>query len=387
MKNKKDTEKIIIFDTTLRDGEQAPGATMTLKQKLEIAHFLNKMKVDIIEAGFPISSDNEFKAVNEIAKIADYSIIAGLARANRRDIDAVIESTKPAQRRRVHTFISTSTIHMKYKLEMDSEQVLEAIYDSVKYARNFCEDVEWSCEDGTRSDENFLYKCFDTAIKAGATTVNIADTVGYIMPSEFIKKIKNIQNNVANIDKSVFSAHCHNDLGFAVANSISSLSTGVRQLHCTINGLGERAGNASLEEIVMTLITRKDIHPFYTDVITEYFTEISRLVSLASGFVIPPNKAIVGDNAFAHESGIHQHGVIVNPTTYEIIDPAKVGAGKSKIVMGKHSGRHAFKYKLAKLGISLGNNELEHAFSLFKKLADNEKEVTDKDLLNILKSI
>ena len=387
MDSKKNIEKIIIFDTTLRDGEQAPGATMTLKQKLDIAYFLNKMKVDVIEAGFPISSDNEFKAVNEVAKIADYSTIAGLARANRRDIDAVIESTKPAKRKRVHTFISTSSIHMKYKLEMDSEQVLEAIYDSVKYARNFCDDVEWSCEDGTRSDENFLYKCFDTAIKAGATTVNIADTVGYIMPSEFIKLIKNIQNNVANIDKSVFSVHCHNDLGFAVANSIASLNMGVRQLHCTINGLGERAGNASLEEIVMTLITRKDFLPYYTDVITEYFTEISKLVSLASGFIIPPNKAIVGENAFAHESGIHQHGVIVNPTTYEIIDPVKVGAGGSRIVMGKHSGRHAFKYKLAKLGVSLEHNELEHAFSLFKQLADNEKEVTDKDLLNLLKSI
>ena len=383
----KEKEKIIIFDTTLRDGEQAPGATMSLDQKISIATILDNMKVDIIEAGFPISSEGEFKAVNKIASVVNHSKIAGLARANRNDIDAVINSTKNAERNRVHTFISTSPIHMKYKLEMTPEQVLEAISDSVKYARNLCEDVEWSCEDGTRSDEEFLYRCFDTAIKAGANTVNIADTVGYTMPHEFENRIKNIINNVENIDKAIFSVHCHNDLGFAVSNSISALNAGARQLECTINGLGERAGNASLEEIVMTIKTRSDILPYTTSVQTEYFTEISKLVSEVSGFAVAPNKAIVGENAFAHESGIHQHGVIVNPNTYEIILPEEVGAGNSKIVMGKHSGRHAFRYKLKKLGIEIGNNKLEHAFILFKKLADKEKNISDKKIINLINSI
>jgi len=380
-------EKILIFDTSLRDGEQAPGATMSMEQKASIAILLDKMKVDIIEAGFPISSENEFKTVCDIAEKVKYSTVAGLARANRNDIDAVIDSTKKAKRNRVHTFISTSPIHMKYKLEMEPEKVLEAITDSVKYARNLCDDVEWSCEDGTRSDQEFLYKCFDAAIKAGATTVNIADTVGYTMPFEFENRIKNIMNNVVNIDKAIFSVHCHNDLGFAVANSIYSLNAGVRQLECTINGLGERAGNASLEEIVMTLKTRSDLFSFETEINTEYFTDISNLVSEASGFAVAPNKAIVGENAFSHESGIHQHGVLVNPNTYEIILPETVGAFGSKIVMGKHSGRHAFKHKLKELGIKIGNNELEHAFSLFKKLADKKKSVSNKEIINIIKSI
>jgi len=276
---------------------------------------------------------------------------------------------------------------MKYKLQMQPEQVLEAITDSVKYARNLCDDVEWSCEDGTRSDEEFLYKCFDAAIKSGANTVNIADTVGYAMPAEFEKRISNIMNNVENIDKAIFSVHCHNDLGFAVANSIASLNSGVRQLECTINGLGERAGNASLEEIVMTLKTRSDVLPYKTDILAEYFTKVSSLVSKASGFSVAPNKAIVGKNAFAHESGIHQHGVIVNPNTYEIILPEEVGAGGSKIVMGKHSGRHAFRHKIKELGLELGNNKLEHAFILFKRLADKEKVISDEELINLIDSI
>ena len=385
MNTKKD--KIIIFDTTLRDGEQAPGATMTLDQKLSIASTLDDMKVDIIEAGFPVASEGEFKAVSEISSKVEYSIVAGLARANRNDIKAVIDSTKKAQRNRVHTFISTSPIHMKYKLKMHPEQVLEAINDSVKYARNLCDDVEWSCEDGTRSDEEFLYRCFDVAIKAGASTVNIADAVGYTMPFEFENRIKNIMSNVNNIDKAIFSVHCHNDLGFAVANSIAALNSGVRQLECTINGLGERAGNASLEEIVMTLKTRSDILPYKTEILAEYFTEISSLVSEASGFAIAPNKAIVGKNAFAHESGIHQHGVIVNPNTYEIILPEEVGAGGSKIIMGKHSGRHAFRHKIKELGLGLGDNQLEHAFTLFKKLADKEKNISDGEIINLINSI
>ena len=380
-------EKIVIFDTTLRDGEQAPGATMSLNQKLNIASYLDMMKVDVIEAGFPVSSENEFKTVSKISEKVTHSIVAGLARANKNDIDRVIESTKKAKRNRVHTFISTSPMHMKYKLEMDPKQVLEAIKDSVSYARNLCSDVEWSCEDGTRSDEDFLYQCFDTAIKAGASTVNIADTVGYAMPFEFENRIKSIMNNVSNIDKAVFSVHCHNDLGFAVANSIASLNVGVRQIECTINGLGERAGNASLEEIVMTLKTRGDIIPYKSDVIPEYFTDISKIVSEASGFEVAPNKAIVGKNAFSHESGIHQHGVIVHPNTYEIIVPETVGANGSKIVMGKHSGRHAFKFKLNELGITLGDNEIEHAFILFKRIADKEKNISDEEIINLIQSI
>jgi len=383
----KNKEKILIFDTTLRDGEQAPGATMSLDQKLSIATYLDMMKVDIIEAGFPISSEEEFKTMLKISNKVTNSIVAGLARANRNDIDAVINSTMKAKRNRVHTFISTSPIHMKYKLEMEPEQVLEAIKDSVSYARNLCDDVEWSCEDGTRSDEGFLYQCFDAAIKAGAKTVNIADTVGYTLPFEFEERIKNIMNNVVNIDKAVFSVHCHNDLGFAVANSIAALNVGVRQLECTINGLGERAGNASLEEIVMTLKTRSDLFPFETGINPEYFTDISNLVSEASGFAVAPNKAIVGKNAFSHESGIHQHGVLINPNTYEIILPQTVGASGSKIVMGKHSGRHAFKFKLKELEITLGENELEHAFTLFKRIADKEKIISDKEIVNLIKSI
>ncbi len=380
-------EDIIIFDTTLRDGEQAPGATMSLDQKLDIASLLDKMKVNIIEAGFPASSENEFNSVKEISKKLNFAKIAGLARANKNDIDAVNESTRFAKNRRLHTFIATSDIHMKYKLRMNPEDVLEAIKESVSYAKNYFEDVEWSCEDGTRSNIDFLYQCFDAAIKSGATTVNIADTVGYSMPGEFQNLIKKIRNNVPNIDKAFFSVHCHNDLGFAVSNSIASLDSGVRQIECTINGLGERAGNASLEEIVMTLNTRSDLYPYKTSVLTEHLTEVSKKVSECSGFIVPPNKAIVGKNAFAHESGIHQHGVIVNPNTYEIIKPDKVGAEGSKILMGKHSGRHAFKHKLLEMGYKLGNNELEQAFYLFKRMADTKKDISDKQIIKLIKSI
>ena len=380
-------ENITIFDTTLRDGEQAPGATMTIDQKLDIAKLLDKMKVNIIEAGFPASSENEFNAVKKVSQVLNFSKIAGLARANKNDIYAVHESTKNNKNRRLHTFISTSNIHMKYKLKMQPDDVLIAIEESIKYGKKYFDDIEWSCEDGTRSDIEFLYKCFDTAIKSGATTVNIADTVGFTMPDEFQAIISKIKNNVANIDKVVFSVHCHNDLGLAVSNSISSLNVGVRQIECTINGLGERAGNASLEEIVMALSTRADIFPYKTSVLTNYLTEISEKVSAYSGFNVPPNKAIVGKNAFAHESGIHQHGVIMNPQTYEIIKPDKVGADGSKIVMGKHSGRHAFKHKLLEMGFNLKNNEIEHAFYLFKKLADSKKIVSDKQIEKLIKSI
>ena len=385
MENSK--EPIIIFDTTLRDGEQAPGATMTLEQKLEIALLLDNMHVNVIEAGFPAASENEFKTVKKISENLVFSKVAGLARANKKDIESVHEATKGTENKRIHTFISTSKIHMKYKLKMSAEEVLEAIKVSVTHAKNFTDDVEWSCEDGTRSDKDFLYKCFEQAIKSGATTVNIADTVGFIMPFEFTELIKDLMNNVSNIDKVVFSVHCHNDLGFAVSNSISALRAGARQVECTVNGLGERAGNASLEEIVMTLKTRDELFPFKTSIKTKYFTELSKKVSDYSGFVVPPNKAVVGENAFAHESGIHQHGVIVNPKTYEIINPDKVGATGTKIVMGKHSGRHAFKFKLLEMGITLGNKELERAFFLFKKFADANKVISDNQIKKIVKSI
>ncbi|OUX15673.1 MAG: 2-isopropylmalate synthase [Rickettsiales bacterium TMED251] len=385
MENSK--EPIIIFDTTLRDGEQAPGATMTLEQKLEIALLLDNMHVNVIEAGFPAASENEFKTVKKISENLVFSKVAGLARANKKDIESVHEATKGTENKRIHTFISTSKIHMKYKLKMSAEEVLEAIKVSVTHAKNFTDDVEWSCEDGTRSDKDFLYKCFEQAIKSGATTVNIADTVGFIMPFEFTELIKDLMNNVSNIDKVVFSVHCHNDLGFAVSNSISALRAGARQVECTVNGLGERAGNASLEEIVMTLKTRDELFPFKTSIKTKYFTELSKKVSDYSGFVVPPNKAVVGENAFAHESGIHQHGVIVNPKTYEIINPDKVGAAGTKIVMGKHSGRHAFKFKLLEMGITLGNKELERAFFLFKKFADANKVISDNQIKKIVKSI
>ncbi len=380
-KKTKKEDKVLIFDTTLRDGEQSPGATMNLEEKLLIADVLDQMGVDIIEAGFAIASPGDFEAIYEVGKKVKSSIVCSLARAKKIDIERAAEALKPSKRKRIHTFISTSPIHIKYQLNMEPKAVLEAVKDSVSYARKFCDNVEWSAMDATRSDRDYLCKAIEIAIKAGAGTINIPDTVGYTMPHEFFELIKTIKNRVPNIDKAVISVHCHNDLGLAVANSLSAIHAGARQVECTINGLGERAGNAAMEEIVMTLKTRNDLMPYTTGIKTEYITRASRLVSNITGFVVQNNKAIVGANAFAHESGIHQDGMLKHAGTYEIMTPESVGLNRSNIVLGKHSGRHALKAKLKELGINVGDNAFEELFNKFKELADKKKEMYDNDII------
>lgn len=384
MSAERDPNHVVIFDTTLRDGEQSPGASMNLDEKLRIAQVLEEMGVDIIEAGFPIASEGDFRAVNEISKVVTESVVCGLARATRMDIERAAEAIKPAQRGRIHTFISTSPLHMKHKLQMEPEQVYQAVIDSVTFARQFTDDVEWSCEDGSRTEYDFMCRCVEAAIKAGAGTINIPDTVGYALPDEFGAIIAMLFNRVPNIDKAVISVHCHNDLGLAVANSLAAVKAGARQVECTINGLGERAGNAALEEIVMALRTRQNTMPYTTNLITEHITKASRLVSTITGFVVQPNKAIVGANAFAHESGIHQDGMLKNAQTYEIMTPESVGLSKSNLVLGKHSGRHAFREKLKELGYDLGDNAIQIAFKRFKDLADMKKEIFDGDLIALV---
>ena len=384
MSNTTDSARVIIFDTTLRDGEQSPGASMNLDEKLRIAQVLEELGVDVIEAGFPIASTGDFEAVREIAKIITETSVAGLARAGSKDIDRAWEALKHAVRPRIHTFISTSPLHMKYKLQMEPEAVHEAVIDSVGYARNLCDDVEWSPEDGARTEHDFLCRCVESAIKAGARTINIPDTVGYAVPEEFAALIEMVINRVPNIDQAIISVHCHNDLGLAVANSLAAVRAGARQVECTINGLGERAGNAAMEEIVMALKTRHDAMPFRTGIKTEYITKASRLVSTITGFVVQPNKAIVGANAFAHEAGIHQDGVLKHAETYEIMTPEAVGLAKSTLVMGKHSGRHAFKEKLKELGFELDNAAAEDVFRRFKNLADKKKEIFDEDIVTLV---
>jgi 2-isopropylmalate synthase len=378
------SNRVIIFDTTLRDGEQSPGASMNLEEKLRIATVLEEMGVDVIEAGFPIASNGDFEAVREVAKSVRNASIAGLARAAKRDIDRAWEALAGAARPRIHTFISTSPLHMKFKLQMEPEAVHQAVHDSVSHARKLCDDVEWSPEDGSRSEHDFLCRCVETAIKAGARTINIPDTVGYAVPEEFAALIAMLMNRVPNIDKAIISVHCHNDLGLAVANSLAAVGAGARQVECTINGLGERAGNAALEEVVMALKTRHDRIPYATGIKTEVITKASRLVSTITGFPVQPNKAIVGANAFAHESGIHQDGMLKHAGTYEIMTPESVGLIRSTLVMGKHSGRHAFKAKLKELGFELGDNALEDAFRRFKDLADKKKDVFDEDIVALI---
>ena len=384
MSNGTDSNRVYIFDTTLRDGEQSPGASMNLSEKLRIAEVLEDMGVDIIEAGFPIASEGDFEAVNEIAKVVKDSVVCGLARSSRIDIERCAEAVKPAARSRIHTFISTSPLHMKFKLQLDPEDVHQAVIDSVTHARNHTDDVEWSCEDGSRTEHDFLCRTVESAIAAGATTINIPDTVGYAVPSEFGALIEMLFNRVPNIDQAVISVHCHNDLGLAVANSLTAVNAGARQIECTINGLGERAGNAAMEEIVMALRTRHDSLPFTNNVKTEQITKASKLVSTVTGFTVQPNKAIVGANAFAHESGIHQDGMLKNAQTYEIMTPESVGLTESKLVMGKHSGRHAFRQKLAELGYDLGDNAIQDAFKRFKDLADLKKDVFDEDIVALV---
>jgi 2-isopropylmalate synthase len=378
------TNRVVIFDTTLRDGEQSPGASMNLDEKLRIAAVLEEMGVDVIEAGFPIASNGDFEAVREVSKAVRNSSVAGLARASKRDIDRAWEALSGAARPRIHTFISTSPLHMKFKLQMEPEAVHQAVHDSVSHARKLCDDVEWSPEDGSRSEHDFLCRCVETAIKAGARTINIPDTVGYAVPEEFAALITMLMNRVPNIDKAIISVHCHNDLGLAVANSLAAVGAGARQVECTINGLGERAGNAALEEIVMALKTRHDRMPYSTGIKTEVITKASRLVSTITGFPVQPNKAIVGANAFAHESGIHQDGMLKHAGTYEIMTPESVGLVRSTLVMGKHSGRHAFKTKLKELGFELGDNALNDAFRRFKDLADKKKDVFDEDIVALV---
>lgn len=377
-------EKVIIFDTTLRDGEQAPGATMNFEEKLLIAKTLEQMGVDVIEAGFPAASDGDFRAVNEIAKTIKKSTICGLARAKKSDIEITARAVKPAAKPRIHTFIATSDIHMKYKLKMERQDVLGAIKDSVSYAKSFCDDIDWSPEDATRSNLDFLYKAIETAITSGATTINIPDTVGYTTPEEFYELINNIKNNVSNIDKAIISTHCHNDLGLAVANSLSALRAGARQIECTINGIGERAGNAAMEEIVMAIETRKDFYNYDTSINTKMISRMSKLVSNITGFAVQNNKAIVGANAFAHESGIHQDGMLKNRETYEIMTPESIGLEKSSLTLGKLSGRAAFKDRLKEIGYELDDETLNTSFKEFKDLADRKKEILDEDLISIV---
>jgi 2-isopropylmalate synthase len=371
---------IRIFDTTMRDGEQSPGASMSHEEKIELARLLEEMRVDVIEAGFPIASNGDFEAVRAIAETVKESVVCGLSRAGAKDIERCAEAVRPARRSRIHTFISTSPIHMKHKLQMSQEQVLDAIHASVSLARNFTDDVEWSAEDATRTERDFLRRAVETAIKAGATTINIPDTVGYSFPQEYGALFADLIANVPGADDVIFSAHCHNDLGLAVANSLAAVMGGARQIECAINGLGERAGNAALEEIVMALRVRGDGMAFTTGLDARLLTRASRMVSQITGFPVQYNKAIVGKNAFAHESGIHQDGMLKNAQTYEIMLPEDVGQGATNLVMGKHSGRHAFKEKLRELGYSLSDNAFQDAFQRFKDLADRKKHVYDDDI-------
>lgn len=372
--------RIKIFDTTLRDGEQSPGASMNVEEKIQVAKQLKKLGVDIIEAGFPIASPGDFEAVNRISKEVKGIVVAGLCRARDEDIERAAEALKPAEQKRIHTFIATSDIHLKYKLRMDRDQVIQAAVKAVKKAKQYTDDVEFSAEDATRSDWDYLCKVTEEVIKAGATTVNIPDTVGYTIPQEYGELIEYLMNKVPNIDKATISVHCHNDLGLAVANSLTAILKGAGQVECTINGIGERAGNAALEEIVMALKVRNDFFKADTGIVTQEIYRTSRLISKITGMVVQANKAIVGANAFAHEAGIHQDGVLKERTTYEIMRPEDIGIPSSKIVLGKHSGRHAFKKRLEELGFSLTEEEINRAFERFKKLADQKKYIFNEDI-------
>lgn len=378
------TDRIIIFDTTLRDGEQSPGNSMNLEEKLLVADALDAMGVDVIEAGFAMASNGDFEAVNEIAKRIRNAVVCSLARAKTADIERAAEALKPAKQPRIHTFMSTSEIHLKHQFRMSEAEVLELIANTVKLARNYTDNVEWSAMDATRTRRAYLCQAIETAIKAGATTVNIPDTVGYTVPDEYYDIITTIKNTVPNIDKAIISTHCQNDLGLATANSLAAVRAGARQIECTINGIGERAGNTALEEVVMALHTRKDLYPFTTQIKTEHIMRLSRLVTSVTGQQVQNNKAIVGANAFAHESGIHQDGMLKHAGTYEIMTPESIGLTRSNLVMGKHSGRHAFKEKIKELGFDLGDNAFEDAFARFKDLADKKKDVYDEDIIALV---
>lgn len=376
--------RITIFDTTLRDGEQSPGMSMNREEKLLVAEVLDGMGVDVIEAGFAMASEGDFEAVYAIAKQTKNAVVCSLARGKTADIERAAEALKPAKRSRIHTFISTSDIHLKYQFRMTQEEVLEVIKQTVGLAKSFTDDVEWSAMDATRTGYDYLCRAVETAIKAGATTINLPDTVGYATPLDIHEMFTTVINRVPNADKAIFSFHGQNDLGLATANTLAALHAGARQAEVTINGIGERAGNTALEEVVMTLATRKDRYGFITGIKTEHIMRASRLVQSITGQSVQVNKAIVGANAFAHESGIHQDGMLKNAGTYEIMTPESVGLTKSNLVMGKHSGRHAFRKKLEELGITLGDNAFEDAFNRFKALADKKKDVYDDDILALV---
>ncbi|MBI3089297.1 MAG: 2-isopropylmalate synthase [Candidatus Tectomicrobia bacterium] len=377
-------ERIYIFDTTLRDGEQSPGASMNIEDKLQMALQLERLGVDIIEAGFPIASNGEFEAVREISKVVRSCTIAGLSRSTRADIDRCWEALQDAAKPRLHTFIATSDIHMEHKLKMSREKVLQEVRESVAHAKQYCADVEFSAEDATRSDWDFLVQVFHAAIAAGATTINIPDTVGYITPVEYGRLINYLCERVPETEYVVLSSHCHNDLGLAVANSLAGIENGVRQIECCINGIGERAGNAALEEVVMALRTRADHLPYSTNINTSEIYKTSRLLSSKTGLVVPYNKPVVGRNAFAHEAGIHQHGVIQKALTYEIMTPESVGRPRSTLVMGKHSGKHGLRKRYEELGYQISDAELSDIYKRFTALADKKKEVFDDDLISLV---
>jgi 2-isopropylmalate synthase len=381
-----DDDRIIIFDTTLRDGEQSPGFSMNIDEKLRMADLLASLGVDVIEAGFPVASQGDFDSVYEIAKAIRGPVICGLARTGGRDdIARAGEAIRPAERRRIHNFISTSPLHMKYKLRMEPETVLDLITRGNTEARNYTDDVEWSAEDGSRTEPDFLCRCVEAAIRAGATTINIPDTVGYATPDDIEALFAMLRERVPGAETVIFSAHNHNDLGLAVANTLAAVRGGARQIECTINGIGERAGNAALEEIAMAIRTRPDAMPYRHNIVTEHLLRTSRMLATITGFDVQPNKAIVGRNAFAHESGIHQDGVLKNAATYEIMTPESVGWTKSSLVLGKHSGRAAFRDKLRALGYGeLGDNQINDAFARFKDLADRKKVVYDEDLVALV---
>ena len=377
--------RVLIFDTTLRDGEQSPGFSMNLDEKLRMAQVLTELGVDVLEAGFPAASEGDFESVRRIAEEVKGPVIAGLARTSREDIQRAAEAVRPAARKRIHIFLATSPLHMKYKLRMEPEAVLELARSSVTLARNFTDDVEWSAEDGSRSEPDFLCRCVEAAIAAGASTINIPDTVGYAVPEDMEGIFRMLRERVPGAEKVIFSTHCHNDLGLAVANTLAAVRGGARQIECTINGIGERAGNASLEEVVMAIRMRPDRLPYRNNIETTTIMRASKLLATITGFDVQPNKAIVGRNAFAHESGIHQDGVLKNAATYEIMTPESVGLQKNTLVMGKHSGRAAFRDKLKALGYGdLGDNSLNDAFRRFKDLADRKKIVYDEDIVALV---
>ena len=385
MKTQAEKDRVVIFDTTLRDGEQSPGATMTHEEKLEIAELLDDMGVDIIEAGFPIASEGDFKAVSEIAERSKTAVICGLARANFGDIDRCWDAVRNSEKPRIHTFIGTSPLHRAIP-NLDKNQMAEKIHETVTHARNLCDNIQWSPMDATRTEHDYLCRVVEIAIKAGATTINIPDTVGYTAPGESADLIKMLIEKVPGADEVIFATHCHNDLGMATANSLAAVEGGARQIECTINGLGERAGNTALEEVVMALKVRSDIMPFYTNINTSKIMNISRRVASVSGFPVQFNKAIVGKNAFAHESGIHQDGMLKNSETFEIMRPEDVGLSATNLVLGKHSGRAALRSKLEELGYNLADNQLKDVFVRFKELADRKKEVYDEDLIALMQA-